>query len=115
MAEELELGFANRTGGGCVPDGPFSGIAVRLGPWNGTGLNARCLVRDFAPALAGVSFGDGVIEKVLAQPDYWSFTTAGDALHNGGHGAVGGKLGNVSSSLRRFGRMDPEAFVGNDC
>ncbi|EPS37102.1 hypothetical protein H072_9325 [Dactylellina haptotyla CBS 200.50] len=49
------FGIPDRSGGGCVPDGPFTypGFKVNMGPGNSTGLgyNPHCLTRDFSRPL----------------------------------------------------------------
>lgn len=92
-----------RTGGGCVPDGPFSGRddLVRLGPAGSVSYNPQCLRRDLSPGFARRYLGMNQTELTLRQDDYgWfarvveggpSFDASG--IHGGGHYGVGGTYG----------------------
>lgn len=92
-----------RTGGGCVQDGPFAGIAdfVHLGPMNSVTYNPQCLKRDFSPYFAGRYLAKNQTQLTLAAPDFgWfdkiveggpSFEASG--IHGGGHYGVGGTYG----------------------
>ncbi|KAF9475132.1 Di-copper centre-containing protein [Pholiota conissans] len=97
------LAVPGRTGGGCVPDGPFANVTVHMGPASDLAGNPRCLSRDFSPYFAGRYLGRNVTKATLAQPDFgWfdkvveggpSFELSG--LHGGGHYGVGGTLGEM--------------------
>lgn len=90
-----------RTGGGCVTDGAFKDMVVRIGPMNNVTGNPRCLSRDFSPYFAGEYLGVNDTQLTLSQPDFgWfdrvvegapSFNASG--IHGGGHYGVGGTLG----------------------
>lgn len=90
-----------RTGGGCVVDGPFKNMAVRLGPGDSLIANDRCLTRDFSPYYAKTYLGRNSTAQVMKQSDFgWldrviegapSFNASG--VHGGGHFGVGGTLG----------------------
>ncbi|KXN80929.1 Tyrosinase [Leucoagaricus sp. SymC.cos] len=96
-----------RTGGGCVQDGPFKNMTVRMGPVGDVSGNPRCLSRDFSPYFAGRYLGRNVTKHTLAQPDYgWfarvvegapSFDDSG--VHGGGHFGVGGTLGEMGDQF----------------
>lgn len=82
-----------RTGGGCVGDGPFQNMTVRLGPQSSLEASPRCLHRDFSPYFAGRYLGLNQTQLTLNQGDYgWfarfveggpSFEASG--IHGGGH------------------------------
>ncbi|KAG6850331.1 hypothetical protein H0H93_014604 [Arthromyces matolae] len=90
-----------RTGGGCVTDGPFKDMVIRLGPLGSLDGNPRCLTRDFSPYFAGRYLGANATAQAMNQSDYgWfdkvieggpSFDASG--THGGGHFGVGGNLG----------------------
>lgn len=92
-----------RSGGGCVVNGPFKNMVVRMGPGDDMSGNPRCLHRDMSPYFARRYLGTNVTTLTLAQPDYgWFFRTLdGDthpdrsSIHGGGHYAVGGNLGEM--------------------
>lgn len=92
-----------RTGGGCIQDGPFQNMTVRMGPGEDVSGNPRCLARDFSPYFAGRYLGKNVTDYTLSQPDFgWfarvvegspSFDASG--IHGGGHFGAGGTLGQM--------------------
>lgn len=96
-----------RDGGGCVTDGPFSGINdfVHLGPQNNITYTPRCLRRDFSPSFAMEYLSINQTLVTLGQEDFgWfarvvegepSFSASG--IHGGGHYGVGGTLGKWST------------------
>jgi tyrosinase len=97
-----------RTGGGCVPDGPFSGKddLVHLGPASSVTYNPQCLKRDLSPSFARRYLGMNQTQLTLKQDDFgWfarvveggpSFDASG--IHGGGHYGVGGTYGELSWS-----------------
>ncbi|KAI5795794.1 hypothetical protein EDC01DRAFT_64775 [Geopyxis carbonaria] len=108
--EQNFLGIEDRTGGGCVQDGPFTldaGFVLNLGPSkNVTVKNPHCLTRDFAPTIAATNLVRSVWDGVLGQPSYKAFARALEAepsfdvknVHGGGHFGVGGVLGGIGDA-----------------
>ena len=84
-----------RTGGGCVTDGPFRYLEIRLGPSLRTGLNKRCLTRDFAPALAEGAPLIETLEKLQNSATYENVSTLINTPHGVGHASTGGVLGEM--------------------
>lgn len=92
-----------RTGGGCVEDGPFEKMTVRLGPLDDLSGNPRCLSRDLSPYFANRYLGINQLELTLSQSDFGHFTRVDDGgpsfdnsgLHGGGHYGVGGTYGQM--------------------
>ncbi|KAF2032406.1 Di-copper centre-containing protein [Setomelanomma holmii] len=92
-----------RTGGGCVPSGPFSNMTVHLGPFASLARNDQCLKRDFAPDYAVTYLSKANVDKVLNQLDYgWMARTLEGGtsfdqskIHAGGHFGVGGTFGQM--------------------
>ncbi|KAF2492345.1 Di-copper centre-containing protein [Lophium mytilinum] len=92
-----------RTGGGCVADGAFQNMTVRMGPHDSVSGNPRCLSRDLSPYFAGRYLGMNQTRLTLSQPDFgWfdkvveggpSFDASG--VHGGGHYGVGGTYGQM--------------------
>lgn len=65
-----------RSGGGCVPDGPFTidKFSLSLGPSHNTSLsNPHCLTRDFSPEIATYNLNKATWDAVLEQSDYGRF------------------------------------------
>ncbi|PGH15885.1 hypothetical protein AJ80_05417 [Polytolypa hystricis UAMH7299] len=92
-----------RTGGGCVADGPFKDMVIRLGPMDDLSGNPRCLHRDLSPYFAGRYLGMNQTILTISQPDFGQFTRVNDGgpsfddsgLHGGGHYSVGGTFGEM--------------------
>lgn len=84
-----------RTGGGCVTDGPFRYLEIRLGPSLRTGLNRRCLKRDFAPALAEGAPLIETLEELQNSPTYENVSTLINTPHGVGHASTGGVIGEM--------------------
>jgi tyrosinase len=101
-----------RTGGGCVTDGPFKNMTLRLGPGPDLSGSAGpvCLRRDFSP-LIGTKFDNkSNIAYTLSQPDYGHFQIVFDgdmrtvlppnfastSIHTGGHWSIGGSFGTIT-------------------
>lgn len=59
-----------RTGGGCVKDGPFKKMTVRLGPFGSLERNDQCLKRDFAPEYAVKFLSKSRVNTVMSQPNF---------------------------------------------
>ncbi|KAJ8488247.1 hypothetical protein ONZ45_g14025 [Pleurotus djamor] len=91
------------TGGGCVRDGPFASYTLSIGP--GTLTTSHCLTRSFNTEALKHVRTEGV-EYSLNQPNFEKFrvetegipVTEGLRIHDGGHLAIGGELGDMYSS-----------------
>ncbi|KAL8285577.1 hypothetical protein RB597_002584 [Gaeumannomyces tritici] len=94
-----------RTGGGCVKDGPFAQRNVSMGLGASTAFTPHCLRRDISPWLVSHSSNQGVVDRVLDQPDYMKFNIGLQGglmpdditLHGGGHIGVGGNTGDIAN------------------
>lgn len=97
------LDVPGRTGGGCIEDGPFKDLEIRLGPLDDLSGNPRCLIRDFSPSFAGRYLSMNQTQHTLSQPDFGHFTRTDDGepsfdasgTHGGGHYGVGGTYGQM--------------------
>ncbi len=89
-----------RTGGGCVPNGPFKDLKIRMGPFNSTEGNERCLNRDFAPSFVEGLGLPGLLDTVTAAGSYMELLSVIEFVHGIGHVGVGGLIGEVSMRLR---------------
>lgn len=78
-----------------------------MGPGNHTDYNPHCLRRDFSPYVFTLSGNQSVLEWTLNATDFWHFDNYlegvgldiyGMRIHAAGHMAVGGQIGEVSSS-----------------
>lgn len=87
----------DRTGGGCITDGPFAGMVTNLGPADGIALNPHCIRRDFAPESFANMSGPTLVEEGMSQPDYgWFDRVTESTFHSGGHWGVGGMYGHMT-------------------
>ncbi|KAK6530325.1 hypothetical protein TWF694_003682 [Orbilia ellipsospora] len=108
----------NRSGGGCVPDGPFASPAftVNIGPGTSTTYNPHCLARDFSRTLMGWGNQTG-INWVWDTPNYGWFARRIENIpdftvpniHGSGHFGVGGALGTMGDAYNSPG--DPIFFL----
>ncbi|KAH0609722.1 uncharacterized protein H6S33_012268 [Morchella sextelata] len=94
-----------RTGGGCVQDGPFKDLVVRLGPRENIQSNPRCLTRDFSPWIATTFLSAQLVKDTLDQTTFGWFDVKAQGkiqnvytyrYHGGGHLAIGGELGTLA-------------------
>ncbi|KIJ50748.1 hypothetical protein M422DRAFT_44383 [Sphaerobolus stellatus SS14] len=106
-----------RTGGGCVTNGPFKNMTVRIGPQDDISGNPRCLSRDFSPYFAGRYLGWNTTAYTLAATDFGRFARRvegepsfeGSSIHGGGHYGVGGFWGIMGDLFNSPG--DPVFFL----
>ncbi|KAF3935704.1 Tyrosinase [Dactylella cylindrospora] len=112
------FGIPDRSGGGCVPDGPFAypKFTVNMGPGESTGYNPHCLTRDFSRPI--MKWGNqSNINWVWDTPDYGHFTRRLENLpdftipniHGSGHFGVGGALGTIGDAYNSPG--DPLFYL----
>ncbi len=93
-----------RTGGGCVPDGPFANQTLNIGPGYSVTSNSSCLKRDISPEIVLRTLNSSVVAHTLAQPNFESFDIAVQGgttidtftIHAGGHLGIGGKFGTMA-------------------
>ncbi|KAK8090368.1 Tyrosinase-like protein orsC [Apiospora hydei] len=89
----------DRTGGGCLQNGPFADLSTFLGPQNNTEKKGQnCLRRDLAPVSLRTMSGPDRVAEAMALPDYgqWERVTDGGSLHPGGHWGPGGLYGTMT-------------------
>ncbi|KAJ0422353.1 hypothetical protein BJY00DRAFT_311074 [Aspergillus carlsbadensis] len=88
----LPVDFSDRSGGGCIPDGPFANLTINMGPGDSTAYNEWCVRRDFLPS------------------HYWDFDRMSEfTVHNAGHVGVGGLYGVLTDAWASPG--DPLFFL----
>ncbi|CAF3562928.1 unnamed protein product [Fusarium graminearum] len=87
----------DRSGGGCIKKGPFTGLKSNLGPGNGTTYNPNCIRRDFAPLSFRDMSGPDAIKDGMRQKDFGFFDRVTEStFHSGGHWGVGGLYGTMT-------------------
>ncbi|EKG18111.1 Tyrosinase [Macrophomina phaseolina MS6] len=106
------LNLTGRTGGGCVPSGPFAYPNFRVN----VGVPG-CLKRDFTPWVLNTFAAASLVEHVVSQPDYAAFARALEGIpsfsapniHGSGHFGVGGALGTIGDAANSPG--DPLFYL----
>jgi hypothetical protein len=122
LPKGLQLPFSGGTGGGCVSNGPFMNLTIRIGPMGKmVPNNTRCLTRSLNPQMAAMAASKKAIYKVLKAKTFLDFqngvernrppsmpanfsleslaSLGADAaqgdFHAAGHGGVGGEVSYV--------------------
>jgi tyrosinase len=98
----------DRSGGGCIPNGPFKDLTAHIGPGINVSSNPHCVRRDFAPESLANNSGPAMVEAAMAFPDYGSFSRGTEfTTHPGGHWGIGGIYGAMSDkwSSRKFPQL----------
>ncbi|KAI0134261.1 hypothetical protein BJ170DRAFT_716707 [Xylariales sp. AK1849] len=101
----VRLHIPGKTGGGCVPNGPFNNMSVNMGPGFNTSYTPHCLTRDIAPEFAVSVLNITSVLYTLAAKNYFEFDkrvqggidVASARYHGGGHLGVGGDLGEIGN------------------
>ena len=91
----------DRSGGGCLTNGPFAGLSTRLGPQNKTDGTAQlCVRRDFSYNSLRDLASSAQVQAALAIADYGSFEFITDtqSFHPAGHWATGGLYGTMTDT-----------------
>lgn len=105
--------FPDRTGGGCIPDGPFQGMVTSLGPnRNVERRQARCVRRDLAPD----TFRERCnVAECMEQASFGEFQRTSEGMaHASGHYGVGGLYGAMTDkwASRKSSNISPAADWG---
>lgn len=81
-------------GGGCITDGPLKNRILRIGPYGKmVANNTRCLRRDLNPLAVEGGATKKTLSGILKANTYAKFSTnLSGALHNVGHGGIGGEV-----------------------
>ncbi|KAF4840646.1 Tyrosinase-like protein orsC [Colletotrichum siamense] len=86
--------IADRSGGGCVHDGPFANMTIHMGPGPSTAYKAQCVRRDFVPSNFMASASVEAVSTGMDYADFGSFTRQTElTVHGAGHVGVGGLYG----------------------
>ncbi|KAK8068115.1 hypothetical protein PG996_007227 [Apiospora saccharicola] len=97
----------NRTGGGCIEDGPFAHVNISMGPGNHTEYTPHCLRRDLSPWLVTQTLNASKLAFVLKAEDFWhldhrvegfSLNISDLSVHGGAHLGIGGNIGEVRNT-----------------
>jgi len=98
----LGLEVPGRSGGGCVTDGAFKDMTVRMGPDSDLSGNPRCLSRDFSQFFANWYLGLNNTKYTIQNANnFYEFDKLVEGgpgfdisgIHGGGHYSIGGTLG----------------------
>lgn len=104
-AEGVSKSMDDRSGGGCIPNGPFANLKIHMGPRDNVEYNEWCVRRDFVPSQFVNAANKSVVAEGMALPDFGYFSKiTQDSLHNAGHLGVGGLYGTLTDvySSREF-------------
>ncbi|CAG8948873.1 hypothetical protein HYFRA_00001996 [Hymenoscyphus fraxineus] len=110
--------LADRTGGGCLDNGPFANLTVTMGIGNNLDYNPHCLRRDFCPELIASALSDERLAAVRNAPTFNDFNIAiqgkslavpDAAIHLGLHIGIGGQVGELADTWSSPG--DPLFYI----
>lgn len=89
---------ANRTGGGCLVDGPFAGLSTELGPQgNIERLGRHCVTRDLGYEYMWNTTDEDVVRAAMKFPSFGLYGNKTEySYHAGGHWAIGGEYATMS-------------------
>ncbi|KAH8203528.1 hypothetical protein TruAng_002276 [Truncatella angustata] len=101
----------NRTGGGCLIDGPFAGLATQLGPRDNIQRRGKhCVTRDLGYAYFWNTTDVGVVRNAMEFPNFGLYGNKTEySYHSGGHWAIGGEYATMSDMW--ISPMDPIFFL----
>lgn len=104
--------IADRTGGGCIPDGPFANMTIHMGPGLSTAYKAQCVRRDFVPSYFMASGSVEAVSTAMGYVDFGSFTRQTElTVHGAGHIGVGGLYGVLTDAWASRKFSSPVARV----
>lgn len=93
-----QIDLANRSGGGCIMDGPFAGLKTQLGPGDNIEKKGEhCVTREltYSYLLQGATAAN--LSWAMTLPDYGWFNNATEvSYHASGHWSVGGMYGTMT-------------------
>ncbi|KXH40506.1 hypothetical protein CSIM01_13881 [Colletotrichum simmondsii] len=102
--------IADRSGGGCIHDGPFFNMTIHMGPGASTAYHAQCVRRDFVPSYFMSVASPEAVSTSMNHPDFGSFTRQTElAVHGAGHSGVGGLYGVLTDAYASPG--DPLFYL----
>ncbi|KAH7018046.1 uncharacterized protein B0I36DRAFT_435445 [Microdochium trichocladiopsis] len=94
-----------RSGGGCVPNGPFAKRNVSLALGDTLGYDPHCLRRDISPYIVTQAGNASVVNWALAAPNFYEFNIRLQGglqpdqmtLHASVHIGIGGNSGDIAN------------------
>lgn len=93
-AAGIPLDMFDRSGGGCVSDGPFANMTIHIGPGPSTAFYEWCVRRDFIPSQFLLAANSTTVVTAMDYPNFGLFSRNSEiTTHNAGHIAVGGLYG----------------------
>ncbi|KAK2730298.1 tyrosinase central domain protein, partial [Colletotrichum kahawae] len=109
-ADGVPVSFDGRTGGGCIPNGPFANMTIHMGPGASTAYYEWCVRRDFMPQLFNESAHSTVISALMLLPNFGQVTRQAEiSVHGAGHPGVGGLYGTLTDTYSSPG--DPLFYL----
>lgn len=90
----VPLDVTDRSGGGCIPNGPFANMSIHMGPGLNTSYNKWCVRRDFVPSRFMAAASHDSLVEAMGYPDFGAFARQTElTVHTAGHIGVGGLYG----------------------
>lgn len=94
-----------RSGGGCVPNGPFAKRNISLALGATLAYDPHCMRRDVSPLVVSRAGNQGVVNNALASPNFYEFNKRVQGglqpdqltLHASVHIGVGGNTGDIAN------------------
>ncbi len=102
-----------RTGGGCIPNGPFANWQPNIGPGPNVNPNPHCVRRDFSPPWFNNNTNPAAVAAGQVQSTFgWLDRISEYTVHGGAHFAIGGIYGAMSDlySSRKSFRVIAHSF-----
>ncbi|PSN62011.1 Di-copper centre-containing protein [Corynespora cassiicola Philippines] len=108
--EGVPLDVSDRSGGGCIPNGPFANMTIHMGPGESTSFYEWCVRRDFVPSIFLEATSQEALEAAMSHPDFGFFSQGTEiSNHAAGHLGVGGLYGTLTDVWASPG--DPLFFL----
>ncbi|OBR03259.1 Tyrosinase central domain protein [Colletotrichum higginsianum IMI 349063] len=97
VTSAFTMSFDDRSGGGCIPNGPFANMTIHMGPGVSVEPTEYCVRRDFTPSAFMTLGNSAVVSEMMETPDFGHFTDQSEkTIHSAGHPGVGGIYGTLT-------------------
>lgn len=90
--------MGNRTGGGCLINGPFAGLSTYLGPRDNVQRRQKnCVTRDLGYIYMWNTTDLNLVNEAMKFPNFGVYGNETEySYHSGGHWAIGGEYATMS-------------------
>ncbi|KAH6639890.1 hypothetical protein C7974DRAFT_450209 [Boeremia exigua] len=91
---DIPVDVEDRSGGGCLSNGPFANLSIHMGPGFNTSYNEWCIRRDFVPSVFMAAGHSTAVDAAMSHTTFGAFSQQSEATNHGaGHIGVGGLYG----------------------